>query len=53
MDIKKEDFIKDYSILTYEELAKKYHISISTVRNIVKELGLSKPTGRRKQIRIV
>lgn len=36
--------------MTYEQLALEYGVSRSTVRNLVCELGLSKPVGRKKKI---
>lgn len=52
MKISKEKFIQDYQNLTYEQMAAKYHISRSSVRNLVKVLGLSKPVGRKKSIEL-
>lgn len=46
----KEQFIEDYNRLTYEQLAKKYQVSRSTIRNLVKELNLEKPVGRKKKV---
>lgn len=50
MKIDKEEFIKNYQNLTYEELATKYSVSRSTVRLLARELKLSKPVGRKKKI---
>lgn len=49
-NLSKEKFKKDYQTMTYEQLAMKYCISRSTVRNLVKELGLSKPVGRKRKL---
>lgn len=52
MKINKEEFIKNYQNLTYEELAAKYSVSRSTVQLLARELKLSKPVGRKKENRL-
>ena len=50
IEINSEKFKQDYIILTYDKLAEKYGISRSSVREIVKQLGLSKKRGVKKKI---
>ena len=50
VEINSEKFKQDYIILTYDKLAEKYGISRSSVREIVKQLGLSKKRGVKKKI---
>lgn len=50
IEINSGKFKQDYLVLTYNELAEKYGISRSSVREIVKQLGLSKKCGAKKRI---
>lgn len=49
-EISPNAFKQDYIVLTYDKLAEKYGISRSSVREIVKQLGLSKKCGAKKKI---
>jgi len=51
--INKEEFIKDYNEMTYEQLMEKYKIKKYQLVDIVKKLNLSKKVGRKKQINII
>lgn len=51
--INKEEFIKDYNEMTYEQLLEKYKIKKYQLVDIVKKLNLSKKVGRKKKVDIV
>lgn len=51
--INKEEFIKDYNEMTYEQLLEKYKIKKYQLVDIVKKLNLSKKVGRKKKVEIV
>ena len=53
IEINSQNFRQDYAVMTYEQLAKKYGIGRSSVRKIVKQLGLSKKRGSKEQIVII
>lgn len=53
IEINSKEFKQDYIIMTYEQLAEKYNIGKSSVRKIVKQLGLSKKRGSKEQIIII
>lgn len=49
LDLTQKEFIALYNNLTYDQLSKKLSLSRNRLANIAKELGLSKPKGRRKE----
>lgn len=50
LNFTKEEFIEKYNSLTYKELSKELSLNSDQIARIAKELGLSKPKGRRKLI---
>ena len=49
LNITENEFIELYNTLTYVQLSKKLGLSRNRIANLVKELGLSKPVGRKRE----
>ena len=49
LDITEKEFVELYQKLTYNELANRLGLSRNRIANLVKQLGLSKAVGRRKE----